>query len=77
VIAESYLKDKRRVLPCAALCEGEYGIDGLFIGVPCLIGAKGMEKILEIELTDEEKAMLQATKEAVQKTVDECKAQGF
>jgi malate dehydrogenase len=77
VIAESYLKDKRRVLPCAALCEGEYGIDGLFIGVPCLIGAKGMEKILEIDLTEEEKAMLQKTKEAVQKTVDECKAQGF
>ena len=61
VIAESYLKDKRRVLPCAALCEGEYGIDGLFIGVPCLIGAKGMEKILEIDLTEEEKAMLQKT----------------
>jgi len=77
VIAESYLKDKRRVLPCAALCDGEYGIDGLFIGVPCLISAKGMEKILEIELTDEEKTMLQTTKEAVQKTVDECKAQGF
>jgi malate dehydrogenase len=77
IIAESYLKDKRRVLPCAALCEGEYGIDGLFIGVPCLIGAKGMEKILEIDLTEEEKAMLQKTKEAVQKTVDECKAQGF
>jgi len=77
VIAESYLKDKRRVLPCAALCEGEYGIDGLFIGVPCLIGAKGMEKILEIDLTEEEKDMLQKTKEAVQKNVDECKAQGF
>ncbi len=77
VIAESYLKDKRRILPCAALCEGEYGVKGLFIGVPCLIGAKGMEKILEIKLTDEEKAMLQTTLEAVQKTVDECKAQGF
>lgn len=77
VIAESYLKDKKRVLPCAALCEGEYGMDGLFIGVPCMIGAKGMEKILEIRLTDEENAMLQTTKEAVQKTVDECKAQGI
>lgn len=77
VIAESYLKDKRRILPCAALCEGEYGIDGLFIGVPCLISAKGMEKIIEIKLTDDEKAMLQTTKEAVQKTVDECKAQGY
>jgi malate dehydrogenase len=77
VIAESYLKDKRRVLPGAALCEGEYGVNGLFIGVPCLIGAKGVEKILEIKLTDEEKAMLQTTLEAVQKTVDECKAQGY
>lgn len=77
VIAESYLKDKRRVLPGAALCEGEYGVNGLFIGVPCLIGAKGVEKILEIKLNDEENAMLQTTLEAVQKTVDECKAQGF
>ena len=72
VIAESYLKDKGRVLPCTALCEGEYGINGLFIGVPCLISAKGMEKIFEIELTDEEKALLENTKGAVQKTVDEC-----
>jgi malate dehydrogenase len=77
VIAESYLKDKRRVLPGAALCEGEYGVNGMFIGVPCLISAKGVEKILEIKLTDEENAMLQTTLEAVQKTVDECKAQGF
>ncbi|MGB6867349.1 MAG: malate dehydrogenase [Candidatus Aminicenantaceae bacterium] len=72
VIAESYLKDKKRVLPCATLCEGEYGINGLFIGVPCLITAKGMEKIFEIALTDEEKDRLETTKAAVQKTVDEC-----
>jgi malate dehydrogenase len=77
VIAESYLKDKRRVLPGAALCEGEYGVNGLFIGVPCLVSAKGVEKILEIKLTEEENAMLQTTLEAVQKTVDECKSQGF
>lgn len=77
VIAESYMKDKRRVLPGAALCEGEYGINGLFIGVPCLISAKGVEKILEIKLTEEENAMLQTTLDAVQKTVDECEAQGF
>ena len=77
VIAESYLKDKRRVLPGAALCEGEYGVNGLFIGVPCLISAEGVEKILEIKLTEDENAMLQTTLEAVQKTVDECKAQGF
>ncbi len=73
VIAESYLKDKRRVLPGAALCEGEYGINGLFLGVPCLISAKGVEKILQITLAEDEKARLAATLEAVQKTVDECK----
>jgi malate dehydrogenase len=77
VIAESYLKDKHRVLPCASLCEGEYGFDGLFIGVPALIGAKGVEKIMEITLTDEEKEMLETTKAAVEKTIGECKEQGF
>ena len=70
-MAESYLKDKRRVLPCAALCEGEYGINGLFIGVPCMISGKGLEKIYEIKLTDEEKAMLQKTVAVVKKTVEE------
>jgi malate dehydrogenase len=73
VIAESYLKDKRRILPCAALCQGEYGVNGLFIGVPVMIGAKGMEKIYEIKLTDDEKAMLQKTVGVVQKTVQETK----
>jgi len=77
VIAESYLKDKKRVLPCAALCEGEYDVNGLFIGVPCLIGAQGMEKIFEIKLTEDEKAMLQTTLEAVQKTIDECNSLGI
>jgi malate dehydrogenase len=51
-MAESYLKDKRRVLACAALCEGEYGVNGLFIGVPAMISAKGVEKVFEIKLTD-------------------------
>jgi malate dehydrogenase len=73
VLAESYLKDKRRILPCAALCQGEYGIKDLFIGVPALISAKGMEKVYEIKLTDEEKATLQKTIAAVTKTVEECK----
>jgi len=73
IIAESYLRDKRRVLPCAALCEGEYGVKGLFIGAPCLISAKGVEKIFEIALTDDEKAMLQKTVGVVQKTVEETK----
>ncbi len=72
-MAESFLKDKRRIVPCAALCEGEYGVKGLFIGVPCLIGAKGMEKIFEIKLTDEEKAMMTKTVASVTKTVEETK----
>ena len=73
VMAESFLKDKRRVLPCAALCEGEYGVKGLFIGVPALISAKGVEKIYEIKLSDDEKAMLQKTVTGVTKTVEETK----
>jgi malate dehydrogenase len=70
-MAESYLLDKKRVLPCAALCEGEYGIDGLFIGVPCRLGAGGVEKIYEITLEDGERKLLDATVEAVKKTVGE------
>jgi malate dehydrogenase len=73
VMAESYLKDKRRVLACAALCQGEYGVKDLFIGVPALISAKGVEKIFEIALAEEEKAMLAKTVTGVSKTVAECK----
>ncbi|MGB9004995.1 MAG: malate dehydrogenase [Candidatus Aminicenantales bacterium] len=72
-IAESYLKNKRRILPCAALCQGEYGINNLFIGVPCLISAKGLEKIIPIKLADDEKAMLAKTIESVKKTTEETK----
>ena len=70
-MAESYIKDKKRILPCAALCEGEFGVNGYFIGVPTVIGSNGIEKILEFELLDSEKAMLNKTIEAVQKTVKE------
>lgn len=73
IMAESYLKDKRRIIACAALCEGEYGINGLFIGVPTMISAKGVEKIIEIKLTDEEMALLQKTAAGVKKTVEETK----
>ena len=73
VMAEAYLKDKKRVVPCAALCEGEYGINGLFTGVPALIGSGGVEKIFEIQLTDDEKEQLQKTLDAVKNTVAECK----
>ncbi len=70
-MAEAYLKDKKRVIPTAALCQGEYGVDGLFIGVPAVIGSGGMERVLEFELTAEERAMLDATVEAVAKTTQE------
>jgi len=70
-MAESYLRDKKRVIPCASLCEGEFGIDGYFIGVPSVIGADGVERILEFKLKDDEKAALNNTLEAVKKTVKE------
>ena len=54
-MAESFLRDKKRVIPCASLCKGEFGIDGYFIGVPSLIGKGGVEKILEFDLSDSEK----------------------
>ncbi len=65
-MAESYLKDKRKLLPCAAYCQGIYGLNGLFVGVPVIIGKNGVEKILEISLNAEEKAMLNNSVEAVQ-----------
>jgi len=73
VMAEAYLNDKRRILPCAALCEGEYGVKGLFIGVPAMISAKGIEKIYEIKLTEDENALLQKTVAGVKKTCEETK----
>ena len=72
-MAESFLKDKKRVIPCAALCEGEFGIDGYFIGVPTVIGSGGIEKIIEFNLTDDEKDDLENTLNAVKKTVSETK----
>ena len=70
-MAESFLRDKKRVIPCASLCEGEFGIDGYFIGVPSLIGKGGVEKILEFDLSDSEKSALNDTLDAVKKTVEE------
>ncbi len=72
-MAEAYLKDKKRVLPCAALLEGEYGINGYYIGVPVIIGAGGVEKVIEVKLTDEEKEMLKNSLEAVKKATAETK----
>lgn len=66
---EAYLGDKKRVIPSSAKCEGEYGINGYFVGVPCVIGASGVEKIIEIELTGEERAMMEKTCNAVKKSI--------
>ena len=70
-MAESYLRDKKRVIPCATLCNGEFGIDGYFIGVPTVIGSNGVEKILEFKLKENEQEALNQTLEAVKKTVSE------
>jgi len=70
-MAESYLRDKKRVIPCASLCNGEFGIDGYFIGVPTVIGSNGVEKILEFSLEEHEQQALNQTLDAVKKTVAE------
>ncbi len=69
-MVESILKDKKKVLPCAALLEGEYGIHGLFVGVPAKLGSHGIERIYELKLTAEEKAMLDKSAAAVRELVD-------
>ncbi|MDP9114351.1 MAG: malate dehydrogenase [Acidobacteriota bacterium] len=69
-MVESILKDKKKVLPCAALLEGEYGIKGLFVGVPVKLGRNGVEKIYEMQLNAEEKAMLAKSASSVQELVD-------
>ena len=69
-MVESILKDKKKVLPCAALLEGEYGIKGLFVGVPVKLGRNGIEKIYELQLNAEEKAMLAKSAASVQELVD-------
>tara|TARA_B100000287_G_scaffold134638_1_gene126587 strand:- start:11901 stop:12836 length:936 start_codon:yes stop_codon:yes gene_type:complete len=70
-MVESFVKDKKRVIPCASLCEGEFNINGYFIGVPTVIGSNGVEKILTFELNEEEKNALENTLSEVKKTVEE------
>jgi len=72
-MAESYLKDKKRVLPCAAYINGDYGVKDLYVGVPVVIGAKGVERIVEIELTSAEREMFNKSAESVQTLVEACK----
>jgi malate dehydrogenase len=75
-MAEAIVKDKRRILPCSAWLQGEYGMKDLFLGVPCLLGEGGLKKIIEVELSDAEKAALAASGEAVMSTVKDLKALG-
>jgi len=72
-MAEAYLKDKKRLLPCAVHLSGQYGVDDLYVGVPCIIGAGGVEKIVEIELKDEAKANFQVSVDAVKELLEACK----
>jgi malate dehydrogenase len=71
-MAESYLKDQRRILPCAAHLSGEYGRDKLYVGVPVIIGAKGVEKIIEIKLDAKERSMFNQSVKAVQGLISAC-----
>lgn len=72
-MAESYLKDRKRVVPCAARLSGQYGVDGLYVGVPVVLGAKGVERIIEIRLEGEEKAQFKNSIKAVQALMEAAK----
>jgi malate dehydrogenase len=75
-MAEAIARNKRRILPCAAWLQGEYGMKGLFLGVPCLLGENGLERVVEVELDKSEKAALEASAQAVRTTVAELEALG-
>jgi len=72
-MADAYLKDKKRVLPCAAYLGGEYGVDGLYVGVPVVLGAGGIEKVVEIKLAKHEQHMFDHSVEAVRGLIEACK----
>ena len=73
-MVEAILRDRKRVLPCAVLLHGEYGVDGLFVGVPVVLGAGGMERVIEIKLTADEAAAFARSASAVQELVDKLHA---
>ena len=68
-MTEAILKDKKKILPCAAYLEGEYGLHGVFVGVPCKLGADGIEQIVQIKLTPDEQAALEKSASAVRELV--------
>jgi malate dehydrogenase len=73
-MAESYLKDQKRVLPCAAWVDGSYGLKGMYVGVPTVIGAGGIERVVEITLNKDEQAMFDKSVEAVKGLVEACRS---
>jgi malate dehydrogenase len=73
-MATSYIKDKKRVLPCATFLTGQYGLSDLYVGVPVVIGAGGAERVIEFETNDEEKAMFAKSVESVKGLMEACKA---
>ena len=72
-MCEAIVKDKKRILPCAAYLQGEYGVDGIFLGVPCKLGENGLEQIIEVELMDDERAALEKSAEAVREPLEALK----
>ena len=72
-MAESIIKDEKKILPCAAFCEGEYGINGLFVGVPAKLGKDGVDEIVELELSEEEKKALEASVRHIKEVVEKVK----
>ena len=72
-MAEAYLKDQKRLLPCAAYCSGEFGLNGMYVGVPTVIGAGGIERIVDIKLAKDEQAMFDKSVDAVKGLVEACK----
>jgi malate dehydrogenase len=73
MMAESYLKDKRRVMPCAAELNGEYGVDKLYVGVPVVIGSNGVERVVEVQLDETERQMFDKSVASVRTLVEACK----
>ncbi|MBD3773827.1 MAG: malate dehydrogenase, partial [Rhodobacteraceae bacterium] len=72
-MAEAYLGDQKRILPCAAYVDGKYNVNGLYVGVPCVVGAGGIEDVVEIELSDEEAKNLKVSVDAVEELLVACK----
>jgi malate dehydrogenase len=72
-MAESYLRDKKRVLPCAAYLNGQYGVKDMYVGVPVVIGSNGVERVIELDFNKTEKTMFQKSVDAVRSLCDACK----